>query len=404
MIAGIAFPPLGSSWRRYVPALPAALAVAAAGGAFQRVFGLGHVVAPLVVAAVLGAGGGVIGRQMLDAFPASGGIAGPASGGIAGPASGGIAGPASGGIAGPAPPERPSSFAPLLAALAVVAATFLSVVFAAAVLSTPGPGGLGAAISRGVGSLFGGWSRILTTSVPVPPTPDRLPLMAGLVTIGVAWAVLAASRPRPGVDALLPAGLVLLAGLLLGVHGPGSLAAVAGPPLAFAAVYLLVVSRPAGEGVVWVPPGRTGAAILTGGVVLAISLAVGAHLPLATLRQPADLRSALTPPVDLSSTPNPLDQLPAWQRENRTVMFTATVDPAWLHAPADWRLVSLDVYDGTGWSSDAAATKAGNVLALPPGVSAGLLGPAVHVVVHMQALTGRGFRPPGCRRTSRLPT
>ena len=116
------------------------------------------------------------------------------------------------------------------------------------------------------------------------------------------------------------------------------------------------------------------------------SLAAGTHLPLATLRQPVDLRTALSPPVDLGNTPNPLDQLPAWQRESRTVMFTATVDPAWLQAPTDWRLVSLDVYDGTGWSTDASATTAGNVLALPPGVSAGLLGPEVHVIVHIRAL------------------
>ena len=39
------------SWPRYIPAIPAALTVAAAGGAFQRVFPLGDVVAPVIVVA-----------------------------------------------------------------------------------------------------------------------------------------------------------------------------------------------------------------------------------------------------------------------------------------------------------------------------------------------------------------
>ena len=62
-----------------------------------------------------------------------------------------------------------------------------------AVSATPGPGGLGGAISKGVGGLFGGWSKILTTSVPVPPTADRLPVLAGVVALGVALALLAGS-------------------------------------------------------------------------------------------------------------------------------------------------------------------------------------------------------------------
>lgn len=223
--------------------------------------------------------------------------------------------------------------------------------------------------------------------MPVPPSFDRLPVVAGLVAPATAWAVLAASRRRPGIDALLPGGLVLLAGLLLGVHGPGSVAAVAGPPLALAAVYLLLISRPAGEGVVWVPPGRIVAATSTAAVVLAVSLAAGAHLPFAGLRQPVDVRTALSPPVDLGSTPNPLDQLGAWQRESGTVMFTAAVDSTWLHAPTDWRLVSLDLYDGSGWGTQASATRAGPALPLPPGVSRRLLGPEVHATVHLRSLT-----------------
>ncbi len=335
------------SWR-YIPAIPAALTVAAAGGAFQRVFGWSQVVGPVIAAVLLGAAAGVAGRQALD--------------------------------------RQNLQARRAVAAVAVAAATFISVTLAAAVCATPAPPGLGAAMARGVGAVFGGWSRILTTSVPVPASADRLPII-GLLTPATAWAVLAATRRRPGLDALLPAGLTLLAGLLLGVHGPGSVAAVAGPPLALAAVYLLLISRPAGEGMVWVPPGRIVAATSTAAIVVAVSLAAGTHLPLASLRQPVDLRTALSPPVDLGNTPNPLDQLGAWQRESGTVMFTAAVDPAWLHAPPDWRLVSLDLYDGTGWSTQASARRAGPALLLPPGVSPRFLGPEVHATVHIRALT-----------------
>lgn len=346
------------AWRRYVPAVPAALAVLAAGAAFQRVFTFADAAGPVIVASLFGAGAGVAARRALTA---------PHDG------------------MEPAPP--PSVGACLIAAAAVIAGGLVSAVVAAAAFATP-TSGPGSALTTGVGALVRGWSRILTTSVPVPATPDRLPLAAGLVGLAAGWAVVAASRRRPGVDALLPAGLVLLIALLLGVGGPGSVAEVAGPPLALAAIYLLVVSRPAGQGVRWVPPGRARAAVTTGAVVLAVAIGIGTHLPLAGLRHPVDLRSAVAPRLVLSTTPNPLDQLPAWQKEPATVMFTASVDGAWRSAPTNWRLVSLDVYDGTGWSTDADASTAGNVLRLPPGVSSGLLGPEVHVTVHIAALGG----------------
>ena len=365
--------PSRQAWVPYIPAVPAGLCVLAAGAAFQRVFTWGDVAGPVTVAALLGGAAGVTGRQLLTISVVR---RGPSEDD-----------PVTASLTDDTVPAPPSAAAYLLAGAALAAATLVSVVAAAALFATPAAG-LGSAVTRGVGALFHGWSRILTTSVPVPPTPDRLPLAAGLVSVATAWAVLAASRRRPGVDALLPAGLVLLIALLLGVGGPGSLAAVAGPPLALAAVYLLMVSRPAGEGVVWVPPGRTLAALSTGAVVLVVALGAGSHLPLAGLRQPVDLRRAVSPPLNLGAAANPLDELPAWQKQAGTVMFTAVVDQAWLHAPANWRLVSLDVYDGTDWSTDARAASAGNVLSLPPGVSGRFLGPGVRVSLHVVALGG----------------
>lgn len=355
-VSAATLPSRVGAWRLYVPAVPATLAVLAAGAAFQRVFTWGDVAAPLVVSMLVGAAGGVAARQTVART-------------------------------GPEP-EAANPYGYVLAAVAVVAATLIASALTALVFASPSAGALGTAVTRGWGAFAGGWSRILTTTVPVPPTADRLPLAAGLVALAAGWAVLAATRPNPGVGALAPAGLVFLIALLLGVHGPGSLAAVAGPPLVLAAAYLLIVSRPAGEGVVWVPPGRVLAAVSTAAVVLALCLAVGDHLPLATLRQPVNLRNAVSPPVQLADAADPLNELPAWERESRTVMFTASVDQAWLNNPTDWRLVSLDAYDGTGWGTNARATAAGQVLSLPAGVSPGLLGPEVHVDVRLGALPG----------------
>ncbi|MHB1535790.1 MAG: transglutaminase-like domain-containing protein, partial [Acidimicrobiales bacterium] len=53
------------------------------------------------------------------------------------------------------------------------------------------------------------------------------------------------------------------------------------------------------------PPSRLPAAIITGALVLAVTLAVGTGLPLARMRPPVDLRADLAVPVDLASTANP---------------------------------------------------------------------------------------------------
>ncbi|MBO0729976.1 MAG: transglutaminase domain-containing protein, partial [Acidimicrobiaceae bacterium] len=247
--------------------------------------------------------------------------------------------------------------------------------------------GAGKAFSQGLGSLVNGWSRVLTTSVPVPPTVDRLPLLAAIVGLAAALAALAASGARRNLLGLLPAALTLLGALLLGVDGPGSVVQVAAPPAAVAALYLLTVSRPS-EGAAWVPPSRLAAATVTGAVVLVVMLAVGTNLPLATLRQPVNLRSSLSPPVDLGDTPNPLVLLPARQAAPTAVMFTAKVDQAWIADPEPWRLASLDVYTGVGWSSDARAVRAGNVLDGTSGLDATALGPTWHQTITARALSG----------------
>ena len=195
--------------------------------------------------------------------------------------------------------------------MSVIIATLVAAAGSDAVSATPGPGGLGGAISKGVGGLFGGSSRILTTSVPVPPTADRLPVLAGVVALGVAIALLAGSRQRPGLPALIPAGVVLLVALVLGVHGPGSAISVSAAPAILGGAYLLVVSRPADAGVAWVPPSRSAAAVITGAVVVIVALAIGTSWPLPPAGRPSTCapRSArpstwAPPPTRSTSSPN----------------------------------------------------------------------------------------------------
>jgi transglutaminase-like putative cysteine protease len=354
--------------RRLVPVLPAGLSVVAAGAAFGRAFTLHHVIGAVIVSAIIGSVAGL-------AVVASGPVPAPPTPDGDDP-----------GWTVPAPGPGPVRI--LTAAVALTLGTLLAAVVTAEAFSSPRPPDLGSALTTGIGALVHGWSRILTTSVPVPPTPDRLSLVGGTVALASGLAVVAAARLRPGLLPLAPAGGVLLIGLGLGVHGPGSLAAVVTPPAVTAALYLLVVSRPADDGVTWVPPARAAAATVTGVVTVVVALVIGPHFPLATLRAPVDLRQDLSPPLQLASTPNPIDVLPAETADPGSVLFTARVDATWLSDPTDWRLLSLDVYDGTGWSTDATATKAGTVLVAPPGVATDTLGPTARVTVHVTGLDG----------------
>ena len=153
---------------------------------------------------------------------------------------------------------------------------------------------------------------------------------------------------------------MLLVALALGVHGPGSAVAVSAAPAILAGAYLLVVSRPADAGVAWVPPARSAAAVVTGAVVVVVALAVGSQL--APGHQPG-ARSTCAPrsarPSTWAPRPTPSTSSPGAAPSPDDGVFSARVDQAWLASPTDWRLVSLDVFDGGGWTTDARATRRG---------------------------------------------
>ena len=186
---------------RLVPMVTAVGVVVAAGVAFGRVFGFAALFGPLIMATMVGLTGGLVARRALTE-PASGESSGPGGSGDD-PVPATEPGPAWL-AARPAPGPRPRLGAaqdirrPLTAAVAVALTTLAAPIVVDALAARPAVGGVTTAITRGVGGIFGGWSKIVTTSVPVPPTADRLPVLAGVI----AWPLLSPpsppARPVPG--------------------------------------------------------------------------------------------------------------------------------------------------------------------------------------------------------------
>jgi uncharacterized protein (DUF58 family)/transglutaminase-like putative cysteine protease len=313
-------------------------AVAAAGLAFQRVFGLRSTIVPVAIGVGLGGAAGV--AIILKA-------------------------------------RKPEGQVRLAAAGVVLAAA------ATALRSNPRPSGLGAAASYGL-TWMSTWGRVLGTSPPMLPTPDRLPLVGAIVAVAATLAALAAAGRRPGLRPLLPATLLFLAGLTLGIGGPGSLVAVALPFLGAAATYLVCLSVASPTGAARTPSGRWVAAVLTVSVVLAVALGGGNRIPLAGVRSPFDVSRLLKRTVALGAVPNPLDQLSSPSPQAPGVAFTARVDGPWLAAPANWRLVSLDRFNGSEWTWSASPVRANGTLRQPASAS----GTRVTADVTIDGLTG----------------
>jgi transglutaminase-like putative cysteine protease len=297
----------------------ALLAVAAGGLAYQRVFTLHQTIVPLI----LGAGCGGIAALLMRVRA-----------------------------------RQPAQQVLLGAVATGMAAT------ATAALSKPRPGGLGRSLDYGLVALNTTWGRILHSSLPVPPTPDRLPLIGATVSVAAVLAVLLATRPRPGLSPLAPAAAPFIIGLVLGVGGPGSLLAVTAPVVVAAGLYLLTLGVYSEDRRSPEPPAHWGAAILTVLLVIGLTVALGQHMSLAGRRHPMDF--ALRGRPGGISAANPLDLLAALANQPARVMFTARVDQSWQAAPHNWRLVSLDRYDGTDWSIANQPARADAALPLPP--------------------------------------
>jgi uncharacterized protein (DUF58 family)/transglutaminase-like putative cysteine protease len=306
-------------WLLAIHVAAALMAVATAGLAFQRVFSLRSTIVPVVLGVALGGAAGVAAALKV---------------------------------------RKPEGQVLVTAGAVIAAGT------ATALRSTPPPSGLGAATNYGL-TWMSAWGHVLSTSPPMPPTPDRLPLVGAIVALAAALASMTAARRRPGLRPLLPATLLFLAGLTLGIGGPGSLVAVTFPFLGGAAIYLACLSVGSPAGAERTPPARWAAATLTVSAVLVVVLGAGNRLPLADAHGPLDLSRLLHRTVAIGAVSNPLDQLSPPPSASAGVAFTAHVDGAWLAEPANWRLVTLDRFSGSGWTWSAAPVRAGGTLPVP---------------------------------------
>jgi transglutaminase-like putative cysteine protease len=255
-------------------------------------------------------------------------------------------------------------------------------------------GGAGAAVRSAGGAVVNGWSRVLTTALPVPATASRLPVVAVTLAVGAGAAVVAAVASRSAVLPLVPAAVVLTVALLLGVHGAGSPLAVVGPVLVAPALHLVVAQRAgAGRGIAGgIVSSRTLAAVAMAVVAVAVVAPLAGRLPLTHTHEPFDLRAVVNPPVDVATVASPLTTLQARLLHPGDVEFTADVDAAWLAHPSNWQQATFESYDGTGWSTTSRATRVGTTL--PAGDEQGP-GVATTVVLHARALSGPWVPTPG---------
>lgn len=191
-----------------------------------------------------------------------------------------------------------------------------------------------------------GWLQMLTAILPAPPTPHLL--LAVQVSVWLAAAVAAefAVRTRSALLPALPPLALFAAGVLVGVTGPGSnLPAAAG--FIVLTVVLLAIRQPNGvhpvAGAATLVRRYLAAVPMLAAVLLAATLA-GPHLPGLTGRQPFDLRQHITPAGAPRPALNPLDQVSAWLATPNLVLFTVRAT-----ASADWRIATLDEFDGETW-------------------------------------------------------
>jgi hypothetical protein len=240
-----------------------------------------------------------------------------------------------------------------------VIAALVAGVLSATLAARPGASA-GAALPDVADAVVGGWRRALTITLPTPPAPDLLPLVAVVLAVAAALAVGLARRAEARLSAFVPGVAVFCLALALGVHGSGSALAVTAPLLAVLVIAVLSegLGQHAGTGGV----GRSRGAVVA--VPLAAVLAAVAVLAVPAIagnagRSPANPRHVVSPPVTTPDLADPLSVYPARLSHPQTTAFTATVDPAWRHHRPLWRLATFTRYDGSRWRASGHALSVG---------------------------------------------
>jgi transglutaminase-like putative cysteine protease len=221
-----------------------------------------------------------------------------------------------------------------------------------------------------------GWSRLLTTTLPVPDRGDLL-----VTPVAIAWvACLVGSEltlrvRRPLVGLLPPLGAYGVALVYSAGEAGDRMAGAVG--LALISLLMGFVCAPDADGAPTSRKGaerdraRTGQKALGAAVVIVVSLVggliLGPRLPMAGSDSPYDPRAEQKPPVQDLEVIDPMSMLAGWAlgTPDDEVLFTVRAPDA--EPFQRWRLAVLDRYEArSGWSVDTPLTAAGGELPTSP--------------------------------------
>lgn len=215
---------------------------------------------------------------------------------------------------------------------------------------------------------------MLTTILPAPDRPDLLIGAQVIVWVAAFTGAEIALRTRTRAAPALPPVAAFGAALLLGVDGPGSNLPVAAAFTGLVVALLVVRSADRPRGLV------TG---LPAALAIAVVAAVAApYLPASGT--PYDPRQHVqAPPPQQRDGVSPLDRVSEWLADPGRPLFTVRASAA-----ENWRLATLDTFDGATWTSSGHFTPSGSRVPEPDPADGGGRGARTTVT---QRFTLRGL-------------
>ena len=297
--------PGGSAGRRIAAAVVVAALAGTAGVGFQRVFGLAPIVALVAVAAVLPVLVSLLLSGMWRKAVASG-------------------------------ERRPG---PLWLTIVVQVVVWFGVVAATLYRGRLADGA--ALVTTVISAVRDAYRAMLTTILPAPDRPDLLIGAQVIVWVAAFVGAELALRTRTRAAPALPSVAAFGAALLLGVGGPGSNLPVAAAFVALIVVLLVVRSADRLHGLA----GGLPSGLAVGLVIAAVAAVAAPYLPASGT--PYDPRQHVqAPPPQQRDGVSPLDRVSEWLDNPDQPLFTVRASAA-----ENWRLATLDTFDGATWTS-----------------------------------------------------
>ena len=205
-----------------------------------------------------------------------------------------------------------------------------------------------------------GWKELLTALTPVDSEGPymALPFLFGLVGSSLTYAV--ARRWSGSVVALAaPVGL-LVASIVLGTLTPAAVL-LQGAVFALAAIGWAAVRSNRNRPALQNGAGRTTRAVTTAALLTAATVGgffIGPHLPGADATERTVVRSALTPPIDVTQFASPLAGYRQYTEPNPARLWNKTLlTVKGLPAGVPVRFAALDSYDNLVWGAGNAASR-----------------------------------------------